>query len=226
MSGAELMITYDPTPATWMWAWDNDVREDARFAASLGLVYRDYLSTRDATIYIAEDGVTQYAHAGAPPAQGLWETNVRIVSKLAPGTRILAKVYAGTAEPSGNDPTGANRTLNRTIHRYGMDARLVRGGAAFATFVKVEDFGPYDYHRDFNLTYPLQLMGDLSYNLGEPRWFGFTQTRIGVRGTWRSLDENSPRYCPALGEDGACDPAAGGLFGREWELRTYVHLAL
>ena len=22
-------MTFDPTPATWMWAWDNDVREDA-----------------------------------------------------------------------------------------------------------------------------------------------------------------------------------------------------
>jgi hypothetical protein len=226
MFGAELMLTYDPTPATWMWAWDNDVREDARFAASLGLVYRDMPTTRDATIFIAEDGVTQYAFAGAPPAQELWETNLRIVSRLAPATRILAKVYAGTAEPNGNDPTGENETLNRTIHRYGVDARLVQGPVAFATFVKIDDFGPYDYHRDFNLTFPLQLMGDLSYNLGEPRWFGFPQTRIGVRGTWRSLDLHSPRYCPALGGDGTCDPTAGEENGTEWEIRTYVHLAL
>ncbi len=48
-------------------------------------------------------------------------------------------------------------------------------------FAKFNDCGPYDYHRDFNLTFPVQLMGDLSYTLGKPRWFGLPQTRFGVR---------------------------------------------
>ena len=224
MFGAELMLTYDPTPATWMWEWDNEIREDARFAAGLGFVYRDLKTTADASIYIAEDGVTQYAFTGAPPARELWETNLRIVSKLAPRTRMVAKIYAGMGEPNGYDPEGDNLTLNRSIRRYGLDARLDRGSTSFRTFVKIDDWGPYDYHRDFNLTFPLQLMGDLSYNLGEPAWFEFTNTRIGVRGTWRSLDEHSPRYCPNEGDGVVCDPMAGGKFGDEWEIRTYLHL--
>ena len=40
MTGAELLLSFDPTPATWLYAWDNDVREDARLAGSLGFVYR------------------------------------------------------------------------------------------------------------------------------------------------------------------------------------------
>ncbi len=71
-------------------------------------------------------------------------------------------------------------------------------------------------------------MGDISYTLGTPRWFGYPQTRIGVRGTWRSLDEYSPRYCPATvpgpGGTPQCDPTAPGANGREWEIRTYLHL--
>ena len=33
----ELLLTYDPTPGTWMYEWDNDRAEDAKFAMNLGL---------------------------------------------------------------------------------------------------------------------------------------------------------------------------------------------
>ncbi|MBN1827001.1 MAG: glycosidase [Candidatus Eisenbacteria bacterium] len=226
MFGAELMIAYDPTPATWAWAWDNVVREDARFAASLGIVYRDMKTTRDATIYIAEDGVTQYAHAGAPPAQELWETQLGIISKISPRTRLAVGIYAGTAEPNGWDPDGEDSTLNRVIHRYGIGARLDHGPLAYVAYVRIDDFGPYDYHHDFNLTYPLQLMGDLSYNLGAPAWFDLPNTRVGIRGTWRSLNVHSNRYCPGLDAEGECDPTIDADDGSEWEIRTYVHLSI
>ena len=38
--GFEFVLTYDPTPATWLWMWDNDRRENAAFAGSLNVVYR------------------------------------------------------------------------------------------------------------------------------------------------------------------------------------------
>jgi hypothetical protein len=96
---------------------------------------------------------------------------------------------------------------------------------SFGTFVKINDWGPYDYHHDFNLTFPLQLMGDVSYSLGKPEWFGLPNTCIGVRGTWRSLDRDSNRYCPGR-VDGECDPELPGPHGTEWELRTYLHVSL
>ncbi len=221
MVGTELLIAYDPTPATWMWAWDNDVREDASLAASMGIVYRDYRDTRDASNFIAEDGRTIYAFGAAPPAHGLWEVNTRIVSRLAPATRLVASVYGGDAEPSGHDASGENETLNRLIQRFGLVGRLTHGPLALSGFVKVNDWGPYDYHRDFNLTYPLQLMGDISYSLGKPAWFSAPQTRVGAQATWRSLDVHSPRYSPTGG-----DALSGYDNGDEWELRTYVHTSL
>ncbi len=215
--GGELLITYDPTPATWFWQWDNDVREDAPLAASVGFVYRHLPTTMDVTNYIAEDGVTVYAFAASPPPKDLWELNARLVSRLGPNTRVVSNYYYGKAQPNGYDPTGVNETLNRTIERYGVVGRLIHGPIAIAAAAQFNDWGPYDYHRDFNLTYPLQVSGDVSYSLGSPRWFGYAQTRIGFRGIWRSLDENSNRYDAE---------AADGANGSEWEFRTYVHVAL
>jgi len=215
--GGELLVTYDPTPATWFWQWDNDVREDASLAASVGFVYRHLPTTMDVSNFIAEDGVTVYAFGAAPPPEDLWELNARLVSRVGPTARVVSHCYFGKVQPSGYDPTEADLTLNRTIERFGADARLTQGPLAVEASAKFNDWGPYDYHRDFNLTFPVQVSGDVSYSLGSPRWFGYAQTRIGVRGTWRSMDEHSPRYDAEV---------AGGENGSEWEFRTYLHLAL
>ena len=46
----ELLLTYDPTPGTWMYEWDNDRAEDAKFAMNAGFVYRHHPTTQDAAI--------------------------------------------------------------------------------------------------------------------------------------------------------------------------------
>jgi hypothetical protein len=46
----ELLLTFDPTPGTWMYEWDNDRAEDAKFAASLGFAYRHHPTSHDANI--------------------------------------------------------------------------------------------------------------------------------------------------------------------------------
>jgi hypothetical protein len=218
-TAAELMLTYDPTPATWMWAWDSDVREDANLAASVGFVFKRHHTTADAGLFIsAEDEV--FPFAGGTPARDLWEISCRIVNRFGLTTRMISHVYYGTAEPNGS--------LERLVHRFGIDGRIAWPAVALAGHVKVNDFGPYDYHRDFNLTFPLQLMADVSYTFGKPIWFGLPQTRFGVRGTYRTLDRYSNRYRPA----GVPEPAVGELYpeglpkGREWEIRTYLHLAI
>ena len=79
-----------------------------------------------------------------------------------------------------------------------------------------------------NLTFPLQIMGDVSVTLGKPRWFELPQTKLGVRGTFRTLDRYSNRYQP----EGVPEPPEQELYpaglpdGREWEIRTYLHLVL
>ncbi len=216
----EILFTYDPTPGTWMYEWDNDMTEDAPFAASAGFVFRHLPTTQDAGIGIFSDGRTIFAFPGAPPAQDLWEAHARIVSKLNPEFGIIANFYGGNAQANGSD--------DRVIERFGSDIRLIYKKFKMASMVKVNDWGPYDYHRDFNLTFPLQVTLDLSTTVGIPQWFDLPDTQAGVRWTWRSLDQFSPRYCPTrnldINGDLVCDPLAPGFDnGREWEIRTYVH---
>lgn len=216
----EILFTYDPTPGTWMYEWDNDMMEDAPFAVSAGFVYRHLPTTQDAGIGIFGDGRTLFIFPGAPPAQDLWETHARIVSKVSPEFGFIANVYGGNAQANGSDP--------RLIERFGTDLRLIYKKVKVTSMVKVNDWGPYDYHRDFNLTFPLQLTLDLSTSVGKPGWFDMPGTRAGIRGTWRSLDQYSPRYCPTRNFDASgelvCDPFAPGFDnGQEWEIRTYVH---
>ncbi|MEL6824376.1 MAG: glycosidase, partial [Calditrichota bacterium] len=166
---------------------------------------------------------TFFAFPGAPPARDLWEAHGRIVSKLSKTVGFIANLYGGENEPNGDSP--------RLVERFGGDVRFAFGSFKLKTSAKVNDWGPYDYHRDFNLTFPLQLGADISNVLGSPDWFDIPQTRVGLKFTYRTLDENSPRYCPTeiVGANGSlvCDGTALGFQnGNEWEIRTYLHLNL
>jgi hypothetical protein len=219
----EVLLTWDPTPATWFYAWNNDEMEDAPLAISAGVIYRHQPTTQDGSIGFLSDGSTTFAFTSAPPARDLWEAHARIVAKSTPGRGMIATLYAGTGEPNGNDP--------RVVHRYGAEARILLKETKLVLGAKLNDWGPYDYHRDFNLTFPVQLSADASLGAGRLTWWQLPGTRLGIRGTWRSLDRYSPRYCPAttldaLGEE-VCDPEApGARRGSEWEIRSYLHFSL
>lgn len=217
----ELLFTYDPTPGTWMYEWDNDRSEDAKFAVSAGFVFRHLPTTQDAAIGFLADR-TAFAFPDSAPAKDLWEANARIISKLSPDLGFIANIYGGPAQGNGSD--------SRTIKRFGLDLRGVYNKVKLNSSVKVNDWGAFDYHRDFNLTYPLQLMTDLSFGIGKADWFLLPGTRIGLRGTWRSLDQYSNRYVSgATMLDGlgnvVPDPTAPGYAkGQEWEIRTYIQI--
>jgi hypothetical protein len=219
MSSGEILFTFDPTPGTWMYEWNNDVVEDAKFAMSAGFVYKHLPTTQDAHIgFLANRQF--FAFGQSALAEDLWEAHTRVVSKLSPELGMIGNFYYGNGQANGDS--------DRTITRFGGDVRMVYKNMKMISHVKVNDWGPYDYHRDFNLTFPLQLMVDFSTSLGKQDWFGLPNTQIGIRGTWRSLDQYSPRYSPAATTAGITNPAAIDLSGypegTEWEIRTYVHI--
>ncbi len=216
----ELMLVYDPTPATWFWTWDSDRREDANLAASIGLTFMRHHTPADARLFFSE---TQeiYAFPGSTPARDLWGISGRVVKRLGQHTRMVSSYFYGLAEPNGDN--------DRLEESMMLTSRITWPSMALAGSVKVNEFGPYDYHRDHNLTFPLQLMGDLSYTLGSPSWFyDNPQTRIGIRAVYRTLDRYSNRYQP----EGVAEPAGYDLYpegldeGNEWEIRTYLHMAI
>jgi len=201
--GAELLLTWDPTPGTWMYMWDNDRAEDAKFAASLDLVYRHLPTNMDAAIGFGADR-TQFAFPTSTPAEDLWEANLRVVNKLSKELGFITTAYVGNAQADGNS--------DRTINRMGLNTRAIYKKVRFDGSFKLNDWGPYDYHRVFNLTYPLQAGLDVSTTIGKPDWFILPGTKIGIQGTYRTLDEYSPRI----------DDSTTGA--NEWEIRTYVHI--
>ncbi len=217
-TAGEILLTFDPTPGSWFYEWDNDRAEDAKFAFNLGFVYRHLPTTMDAAIGFFEGSRVGAAFGQSVPAEDLWEGSSRIVSKINPDLAFIANLYVGNGQSKGSD--------ERVINRGGGDLRLIYKKWKVETAVKINDWGPYDYHRDFNLTYPAQLMLDISTSLGKPDWFVLPDTKIGIRGTWRSLNQYSPRYSP-LDAPEFGDPyisPVGFDNGNEWEIRTYVHI--
>jgi hypothetical protein len=217
--GGELLLTYDPTPATWYYEWDNDMAEDAKFAINADFVYRHLPTTQDAAIGFLVNR-TAFAFPNSAPAHDLWELNSRIVSKLTPEFGLISNIYFGNAQANGSD--------TRLIERIGGDLRVIYRKVKLTTSLKLNDWGPYDYHRDFNLTYPTQFSLDLSTSVGKPDWFILPNTKIGILGTWRSLDKYSPRYLPnqtaTLYATQPIISPVGFNNGSEWEIRTYVHI--
>ncbi|MEL6183750.1 MAG: glycoside hydrolase family 2 TIM barrel-domain containing protein [Myxococcota bacterium] len=210
--GFELVLEYDPTPATWQWAWDAVRREDASFAAFLNFVYRILPTSQDAGVGVSspEEGGFLFAFPGAPPARDLWEVKGRAIMNPSKEVHIVVNGYGGIVQTTGDD--------ERLVTRGGGDVRLIYKHLNLEGFVKVNDWGPYDFQRDFNLTFPLQVRGDISYALNTPEWFVRAFTRFGAAFTFRTLDQFSPRYLP--------DPLDPDRLGNEWELRTYVHITL
>lgn len=218
MYGYELLLTFDPTPGTWMYEWDNDRSEDAEFAMNLGFTYRRLPTTMDAHIGFLADR-SFFAFPTSAPAEDLWEVNSRIVSKISPELGIIGNLYVGNGQANGDS--------DRTIQRFGFDVRALYNRWKVMYALKINDWGPYDYHRDFNLTFPVQTMLDLSFTLGKPDWYILPSTRIGVRGTWRALDQFSNRYSPNATADFSNEPIVspvGFPDGSEWEFRTYIQI--
>jgi hypothetical protein len=188
---------------------------------SAGFVYRHLPTVQDAAIGILGNGRTTFVFPGSAPVQDLWEANTRVVSKINPQFGIIGNIYFGNGQANGSDA--------RTINRYGIDIRTIYKRMKLMTIVKIDDWGPFDYHRDFNQTFPLQLIGDWSLEIGKPDWFMLPGTKIGFRATYRTLDKYSNRYSPTTKVDNSGqvvpDPNAIGFpNGNEWEIRTYVQI--
>ena len=206
--GFEFLLGWDPTPETPMYAWDNAQREDARATVALDFVYRILPTAQDAAVAINQDLIL-FAFPTSAPARNLWDTSVRTIINFNYRMRLVNWVYIGQGQPNGDDP--------RTILRYGMYGWFTLGTFNINYHLKFDDWGPYNYHKDFNLTFPLQALLDLSYALEPPKLYAPASTRFGVQGQFRNLNRFSNRYL--------YDPLDPGRKGREWEVKTYVQFS-
>jgi hypothetical protein len=209
--GFELLMGWDPTPATPLYAWDNAQREDALVSVALDFVYKILPTSQDgaAAIGVPDSGTGPnflFAFPSAAPARNLWDLSARTIVNFTHNMRLVNWIYAGQGQANGDDA--------RTVNRFGTYGWYTLGSFNINYHLKFNDWGPYDYHKDFNLTFPLQALLDLSYAYEPPKLYAPAATRFGVAGQFRNLNRFSNRY--------RFDPSDPGLKGREWEIKTYV----
>ena len=206
--GFEFLLGYDPTPETPMYAWDNAQREDALASVALDVVYKIHPTSQDAAVAINRE-LDLFAFPTGAPAKNLWDVSARTIVNFTYKMRLVNWIYAGQGQANGNDA--------RAVTRFGTYGWFTYGSFNINYHLKFDDWGPYDYHKDFNLTFPLQAMLDFSYAYAPPKLYAPAATRFGVRGEFRNLDRFSNRY--------RFDPTDPDIKGREWEIKTYVQFS-
>ncbi|MCA9622067.1 MAG: hypothetical protein KC731_23750 [Myxococcales bacterium] len=207
--GFEMILAYDPTPATWLWQWDNLRAEDAPATASLGFVYRIQPTARDSRIGFTADG-NPLVFGTSPPAQNVWMVNAQSLLNLPARVRLLAKAYVG--QQQGN--AGGTEVLDRLILRGGGGVNMIWDQLQVLTELQFNDWGPYDYHRDFNITFPMQMYADVSYGVKTQEWLVDFFSRMGMSYRMRFLDEFSVPVATGTGDSYV------------WEVRSYINFGL
>lgn len=181
----EVVITYDPTPASYFYHWNADITEDAPFAANLGITYTDYQTATDSDRFFYEE-----ANANAAFGLGLDPENTYLIkSKLIFNTdnskKFIFNLSRGKQQSTG-------KPGEETVEFSSVEAKAVIDRKhIFSGYIKEDAFGPYDFYRQFNLTYPRQIKLEyarlLDLKLDED-----TSSKFGIKFFYRSLDENSP----------------------------------
>ncbi len=182
---AELFLTYDPTGATGFYQWDNDWREDAGFAFNVGLNYTEFPTDTDSYQFFFEPTGDNPAFGVGLPAEDTWEISSRMVFNPSQNVRFITRLRNGFLQSTG-DPEGGTRKF------WEVNAKLIIGRKhIFDGYFKKDAWGPYDFQRQFNVTFPEQFKLDYSLLLDQKK-SETNSSKIGIRGLFRTADENAP----------------------------------
>ena len=206
-TSAEVIFTYDPTPATWFYHWNVDLLEDAPFAYNIGLIYTDYSTATDAYLFFFEEGGTNASFGEGLEAEEVWQLKTKLIFNPRKGLKNIFNAYAGRKQSSGQPG-------QESIEFFSFDTKIIVDRKhIYQATVRVDDFGPYDFQEQFNIVYPLQLEFDYAHLLDQLR-DEQKSSKIGVKLLYRTLDELSPADEYQNGEN-------------EWmsEIQTYYKVA-
>ncbi|MDP6969521.1 MAG: hypothetical protein QGG88_10500 [Gammaproteobacteria bacterium] len=181
----ELFFTYDPTPATFFYEWDNDVKEDAELAFNVGITRTDYSSKSDSAVWWDPQG-WHWIDEGRPVADDVVTTiSSKIVYNPSPSLRVVANLEAGQQVPVAY--TAADAKLKKSNFNS-ISAKLVHNSQNIYKFTYAKNkMGEYDEDKNFGIRYPEHL--EFSYerlltSLGEG-------SKVGIQAYKRKMDDNS-----------------------------------
>ena len=189
----ELYLTYDPTGATQFYDWDNDWREDAKFAFNIGGTYTEYPTFTDANLFFFEPTRSNASFGQGLPAEDVWALSTRMVFNPSRDSKYIIKLIRGFDQSTG-DPNGGTRKYYQVHWKTEFKRRHV-----FEGYYMKDAWGPYDFYRQFNITFPEQIKLDYSILLGGTGLLGSVDdenraTRVGIRALYRGLDEENETF--------------------------------
>ena len=188
---AEIYFTWDPTGATPYYDWDNEWREDAPFAIDFGGTYTEFPTFTDSYQFFFAPTESNASFGQGLPAEDVWTVSSRVTFNTKNRTKLIFKGLRGFQQSTGN-PNGGTRDF------WELHGKAVWGGKHTLSGYFLKDaWGPYDFYRQFNVTFPEQIKLDYSYLLG-PGYSAIADrvsedhaTKIGVRALYRSFGEGS-----------------------------------
>jgi beta-galactosidase len=181
----EVYFTYDPTPSSWFYDWNVDMTEDAPFAFNLGITATSYDKPTDAHLFFFEDGGVNASFGEGLAAEDVWLLKSKMIFNPRVGLRYIANFSAGKQQSTG-------QPNEQPVEFIGFDGKvIVDKKHIYAGYIKKDDFGPYDFQRQFNVVYPLQVKLEyarLLDQLGDED----LSSKWGVKLFYRELDANAP----------------------------------
>ncbi len=187
---AEVFLTYDPTGASFFYAWDTDYAEDAKFAFNIGGNYTEYPTATDANQFFFTPTGENASFGVGLPAEDVWSVKSRMVFNPRPRLKYILNLERGFQQSTG-DPDGGTRKF------WTLGGKVVVGNKHIISgYFKKDAFGPYDFNRQFNEVFPEQFKLDYAIILdgsGDQAVDTVgSGTRVGIRALYRSFDENNP----------------------------------
>lgn len=179
---AELVLTFDPTGATWFHEWNSFDIEDAPFAASLSLLYTFFAGATDPTSYINDADALAIFAAGLPESNNNWAAKLTMVTNPLPLLKIGLNYHIGYEQSLGED--------TRMVSYMGGGLKARYGKLTLDSSVEWNGWGPETWYREFNITYPWQWKVDLAYSFDIPSFFN-SESKIGAFWQGKTFGEYS-----------------------------------
>jgi beta-galactosidase len=184
---AEFFLTYDPTPASFFYNWDRQWREDAHLAFSIGGNYTSFKTDTDSHMFYYLEGQTNAPFGVGLEAADVWTGRGTLVLNPNPKLMITGTIEAGRQQSTGT-PEGGSKDFYTLGTKFKFDRKHI-----LDLTVKKDAWGPLDWYRQFNITYPWQVTFDYSM-LVDRVYDELMSGKIGFRALFKTLDEMAPDY--------------------------------
>ncbi len=202
---AEIFFTYDPTGETFFYDWDNDHRENAKLAFNIGANYTEYPTVTDNQLFFDGDTKSNLLCSGTgQSADHVWKVSSKIVTNPSSKLKMIYRLVGGQQQSTCTSKGGA-QGFYEVSGNMSIDRKHILSG-----YFKKNAWGPYDFQKQLNFTYPEQVKLDYAYLLDEKRHL-YRSSKVGVRTIYRTLDKDSPE-----GEDGTSDYDFLTIFYFKW----------